>query len=83
MATVTVRSHGHGLVTNLVELSSEEVEGGHDTAVGAEFVLLHDLFVVDGVANIDVAAVGELGDGGVEVDDVGGDLLFVDVDADA
>ena len=56
---------------DLVDLGAEEVEGGEDGAVGTEVVLLHDLLVVDRVADVDVGVEGHTAHGGVEVDHVG------------
>ena len=57
---------------HLVKAGGKEGEGGEDGAVGAPPVLLHHILVVDSVADVDVGAIGQLGDGGVEVDDVAG-----------
>ena len=68
---------------DLVNLRGEEVEGGEDAAVGAEVVLLHDFFVVDGVTDVDIAVEGDVADGGVEVDYVGRCTFGVEVGVDA
>jgi hypothetical protein len=56
---------------DLVDLGAEKIEGGEDGAVGAEIVLLHDLLVVDRVADVDVGVEWHAAHGGVEVDHVG------------
>jgi hypothetical protein len=55
---------------HLIELGGEEVEGGHDSPVGAEAVLLHDLFVVDRVPDVDVGRIRNFVARRVQVDDV-------------
>ena len=55
----------------LVEFCGEEVERGDDAAVGAEAVLLHDVLVLDRLADVDVGGVGEAVTGGIQVDEVG------------
>jgi hypothetical protein len=45
--------------------------------------LLHDLVVVDRVANVDVGSEGKMSNGGVEIEDVGRLLLRVEVRVDA
>jgi len=66
-------------VEDLVEAGGEEVERGHDAAVGPEAVLLHDFLVLDRVADVDVGAERDAGRGRVQVDDVGRLLLHVQV----
>lgn len=56
--------------THLVEPRREQVARREDAAVGPEAVLLHDVLVVDGVPDVDVGAVWQLRDRGVEVYDV-------------
>lgn len=68
---------------DLVELGREQVQGGHDSAVGAEVVLLHDFGVVDRVADVNVGLEGQVDDGGVEVEDVGRLVSRVEVRVDA
>ena len=57
--------------THLVEFGGEEIERGDDAAVGAEAVLLHDVLVLDRLADVDVGGVGEAVTGGIQVDEVG------------
>ena len=75
----TLLEDGH----DLVDFGGEEVQGGHNAAVGAEVVLPHYFFVVDGVADVDVALEGYGPDCGIEVDDVGWLLLGVEVSVEA
>jgi hypothetical protein len=56
-----------GKAVYLVEFGGEQVQGSDDGAVGSQVVLFHDFFVVDGVSNINVCSVSEVGDCGVEV----------------
>lgn len=70
-------------VHDLIDLGDEEIEGGEDAAVWTEVVLLHDFFVVDGIADVDVAFKGDVADGGVEVHYVGRRLLGVEVGIDS
>lgn len=62
---------------DLVHLGSEQVQCRHDPAVGSEVVLLHDLSIVDGVADIDVAVERYIKHGRVKVDDIWRSLLRV------
>lgn len=45
----------------------------------ADYVLLHDLFVVDRISNIDIGRVRHMCDGWVKVEDIGRGVLGVEV----
>lgn len=64
---------------DLINLRGKEVESCEDTAIRAEIILLHNFFVVDGVANVDVAVEGDISDSGVEIDHVGWCAFGVEV----
>ncbi|TLD03438.1 uncharacterized protein PgNI_11601 [Pyricularia grisea] len=57
-------------VQYLVNLCREQVQRCEDAAVGSQVVLLHDLLVVDRVADVDVAVERDVEHGRVEVDDI-------------
>ena len=69
-------------IEHLVDFGGEEVQGCEYAAIGAEVVLLHYFFVVDRVADVDVAGKRNFPDGGVEVDYVGDVAFGVEVRVD-
>ena len=70
-------------VEDLINPGSEKVQRREDAAVRAEVVLFHDFFVVYRVPDIDVAVKGDITDGGIEVDYVGGRALGVEMRVDS
>ena len=64
---------GFEVIVEVGDLAGEKVEAGHDGPVGAQLVLGHDLFVVEGGADVVVGGVGQEGDGRVGVDQLGED----------
>jgi hypothetical protein len=68
---------------HLVDLCGKQIQRSHDGAVGPEVVVLHDISVLDRLADVDVAVEREVEGRGVEVDDIGRAVLGVKVRVDA
>lgn len=66
-------------VDDLVNFCREEVQGRQDAAVRSQVVLLHDLLIVDRVADVNVAFERDVEHSGIQVDHVWGILLAVQV----
>ncbi|KAI6773838.1 hypothetical protein HG531_000687 [Fusarium graminearum] len=64
-------------VDDLIDLCSEEVKRSQDSTVGAKVVLLHDLFVVDRVADIDVGLERHRQYSRIEIDDIWRSIVLV------
>ena len=66
------------LSVHFVDVTGEQIETGHDSAVWPELVLVHDFFVIVKSSYVEVAGVWGERDGGVGVDDKWERVLIAD-----
>ena len=67
----------------LVDFGGEEIQRGKDTTIGAQIILLHHFFIVNRVADVNIAIKRDIADGGVEVDNIWRRALGVEMGIDA
>ena len=67
----------------LIDFGGEEIQRGKDTTIRPEIILLHHFFIINRVADVNIAIKRDIEDGGVKIDNIWRRVLGVEIGIDA